>query len=201
MRQLFLIFQIYMFVLPFQLNQASGSSQSAIEKQQELNGFIAKSPIYVTSINGNGEATAPICSSATLQVSPIVTTTIPNGHASSSSSSSQDNTSKCALTAVVETTSVIIETKANHIGAVPPNVVTPAKTLPVNNVIVSVPSGLPSVVGLTNTVSEVTVVSETATSPVPVITNGRTEKLLGEQPENRRTSTSELIVGSDTRSV
>lgn len=64
-------------------------------------------------------------------------------------------------------------------------------------------SAQPSV-GYTNSISDnnnsvVVNSSEVVTSPVPVLTNGRTEKLLGEQPENRRTSIAELGVTTDAR--
>ncbi|XP_077295959.1 MAGUK p55 family member stardust isoform X3 [Arctopsyche grandis] len=183
--------------LSVQLNQASGSSQTTNEKQQELNGFIANSPIYVTSLNGNGEVTAPATSS-TIQVTQPP---LPNGHP-------QDNTNKHLVS-----TSVVIETKANHIGAIPSVTPTPvALQTPVKQqqhqpqqqqlatTTASVISSSACVVHLTNSVSDSVVnSSEVVTSPVPVLTNGRTEKLIGDQPDNRRTSIAELGVGIDAR--
>lgn len=180
----------------FQLNQASCSSQAASEKQQELNGFIANSPIYVTSLNGNGEATAPSATAAALAQAAPLQPPLPNGHP-------QDNNTNKHLVS----TSVIIETKANHV----PSVAAPtAQQTPVKQLLqqqspatASVGSAQPSV-GYTNSISDnnnsvVVNSSEVVTSPVPAITNGRTEKLLGDQPDNRRTSIAELGVTTDAR--
>lgn len=142
----------------FQLNQASGATQSTTDKQQQdLNGFIANSPIYVTSIGGNGEAVPPSSAPSSQ--------TIPNGH--------QDLPKPEPLTPL----------KQNHIPQT-----TPLKQLPINvNVeVTSVPSQEHN---------------EEVGSPVPTITNGRTEKLIGEQPENRRNTLGDLTVSGDSRLV
>lgn len=183
------------------------------ERQQRvLEGIIANSPIYVTSIGNNGESVPASLASPTHTTSTYAP--IPNGHPQQPE----------AVTTVAISTQrspkaphIPHEIKVNHIDAISidsnknenriivttPSVhiapVRPVASAVSNCALVAEGAGVEVTAVNSETVNSVCVVGSVGDACHSPLTNGRTEKLLGEQPENRRTSCAELFVGTDTR--
>lgn len=169
--------------LSVQLNQASGTSQTAAEKQQqqELNGFIANSPIYVTSL-ANTEAPLadlPECPSPDAEppAAPL-TEPVANGFQTETKKPEQAPPIEPEIKVTLEPTNRTVESNS----VVNSKIAEECKTEVLNNSI-----------GLSGVVSKSGLLGcEVGGSVVNVysvardhLSNGRTEKLLGEQPDNR----------------